>query len=269
MTFWLGLHMPTHLPLAGVPSCVSFGRLRKRRRLPDPAAPVFLDSRGFSEISQHGRYTFTPAEYAAFVRRARDQWGGRLAHASIMDLMCEPPMLVKTGKSIPEHQRLTVESWLTLNGIDESLPWVPVLQGWKCEDYHDCLDLYERAGVRLASLPLVGLGSVCRRQGTREAAGIVKSLYARGLKNLHGFGFKTAGLVSRRLRLACYLKSSDSMAWSFQGRAFAWRHEELRLCGGDHKGGCGNCLDWALTWRDRLCRRVEQVTRGGTQELLF
>jgi hypothetical protein len=102
----------------------------------------------------------------------------------------------------------------------------------------------------------------------KEAAEIVQSLYARGLHNLHGFGFKITGLVSKGLRLARYLASSDSQAWSKRARS-AWRHDRKRLCGGEHAGGCANCLTWALMWRDRLVKRVERVTAQGTQMLLF
>lgn len=270
MQFWLGICMASKLAQVPVPMCVSYGQLRNRKSIPTPGAPVFLDSRGFTEVNQHGRYTFSPNDYATFVRRLRDEWGDRLAHASIMDWMCEPFVLEKTGLTIPEHQRRTVDSYLTLSAIDSSLPWLPVLQGFTIHDYHACADLYESRGVQLASLPLVGIGSVCRRQGMQEAAGIIKSLYARGYRNIHGFGFKTTGLVSKGLRLARYLKSSDSMSWSKRARS-AYRHDKVKLCGGvgHHRGACNNCVAWALTWRERLVARCDRVCRGGTQQLLF
>src|SRR5580704_4591654 len=120
--FWLGLHMQTAIHDAAVPVCVSFGRLRKMRRLPMPTGPVFLDSRGFSEIAEHGHYSFSPREYAAFVRRCKDEWGPLLWHASIMDWMCEPPMLAKTGMTVAQHQQLSVNSWVLLNSLDGRLP---------------------------------------------------------------------------------------------------------------------------------------------------
>jgi hypothetical protein len=256
MTFWVGFCDPCWLERTAVPACVSFGRLRKRKRLPKPLGPVFLDSRGFSEINQHGRYTFAPEEYAAFVARCRDEWGEKLVGASVMDWMCEPFVLAKTGLTVAEHQRRTVASWVQLKVMAPSLPWVPVLQGWQRDDYHRCADLYAEAGTDLGTLPLVGLGSVCRRQGTTEAAGIVRSLVVRrGLDNLHG-------LVGRH-RLARLFRSSDSMAWSTRGRK-AWDHDGRRLCGGDdHPGSCSNCLRWALTWREKLVHRIDRVTRTG------
>ena len=47
-------------------------------------------------------------------------------------------------------------------------------------DYLACADLYAAEGIDLAALPLVGLGSVCRRQSTGEIAAIVAALARRG-----------------------------------------------------------------------------------------
>jgi hypothetical protein len=270
--FYLGLHMPSHLERIDVPACVSYGTLRDMKTLPQPNAPVFLDSRGFSEISEHGRYTFAARDYAAFVRRCRDQWGQLLVHASIMDWMCEPFMLVKTRMSVGQHQTLTVNSWLRLNALDGQMPWVPVLQGWTADDYLRHADYYERhTCTRLADLPLVGVGSVCRRQRMQDAAEIIRALHARGLHNLHGFGFKITGLVSKRLRLCNLMKSADSTAWSRRARN-AWEHDGNLLCGTNHdpgKSGCRNCLPWAMKWRNALVARIERAGKLGTQCGMF
>lgn len=53
------------------------------------------------------------------------------------------------------------------------LPYMPVLQGWTRGDYEQCVTLYEAAGVNLSQEPRVGVGSICRRQGTPEVAEIV------------------------------------------------------------------------------------------------
>ncbi len=266
MRFWLGTHVVPWLATETVPLFISAVRLRKKRKLPRAAGEWALDSGGFSAIKEHGCYRTSPQEYVAEVQRWSEEIGG-MEWAAIQDWMCEPFMLEKTGRTLETHQQLTVNSWGMLNSIDGSLPWVPVLQGWTVHDYHRCADLYERhTATDLTQLPLVGLGSICRRQGTEEAAMIVKSLYARGFHNLHGFGFKTLGLT-RRNSVAPYLKSSDSMAWSFRARR-AWRHGQRKLCGGEHPGSCSNCRDWAMMWRERLLTRVERRTRYGTQSLL-
>ena len=64
-------------------------------------------------------------------------------------------------------------------------------------DYLRHLELYAARGHDLTWLPVVGLGSVCRRQRTQEAADIVRRLAAEGLQ-LHVFGFKWQALARAR-----------------------------------------------------------------------
>jgi hypothetical protein len=90
-------------------------------------------------------------------------------------------------------------------------------------------ELYQRAGVNLAADPLVGVGSVCRRQATGEIEVVVHSLASLG-QRLHGFGVKAGGLV----RYADCLASADSLAWSFEARRAA------PLAGCSH-ANCANC----------------------------
>jgi hypothetical protein len=152
-------------------------------------------------------------------------------------------MLAKTGLTIREHQARTIQSYIELAG--EGLPVIPVLQGWELGDYYRHIDAYETAGIRLTEHKLVGLGSVCRRQGTDEIARIVWSLHDAGL-SLHGFGVKTRGLLSYWDALA----SCDSLAWSYNARRSA------PLDGCTHVS-CSNCPRWAMRWRSELLRAVE------------
>jgi hypothetical protein len=121
-----------------------------------------------------------------------------------------------------------------------------VLQGYTVSEYLTHHDLYVEAGVDLRAHPVVGVGSVCRRQATSEAALIMRTLAADGLR-LHGFGFKQQAIE----RCRDVLESADSMAWSYQAR----RNSPLRGC--SHKR-CNNCLPFALRWRDKLLRRCSQ-----------
>lgn len=249
--FLLGTHQPGWLATAGVPLFVSDRRLRVYKTLPRAVAPWALDSGGFTELQQYGRWTVTPAAYAARVRRYRDHIGG-LTWAAPMDWMCEPAVIAGgrigplrfagTGLSVAEHQRRTVDNFVQLRDLAPDLPFIPVIQGYTTAEYLACVDLYDRAGVDLTTQPLVGLGSVCRRQGTGEAAGIIAALHAVGVRRLHGFGVKTLGLR----RYGHLLASADSMAWSVDARLR--RTPALRGCAGRHKN-CANCLPWALTWR--------------------
>lgn len=245
MIFYLGTHEVHWLELASVPLFVSRIRLEKRRAFPRALAVWALDSGGFTELNCAGCWSITAREYVTKVRR----WGseiGQLQWAAAQDWMCELFVLQKTGKTIREHQRLTTANYLDLLSIAPDLPWVPVLQGWEQDDYLRHLEQYDQAGVSLRALPLVGLGSICRRQQTEEAERIIHRLACEGVK-LHGFGFKTKGLM----RCHDLLSSADSLAWSYQAR----RNRGLPTC--THKS-CANCLPYALRWRTRLLGKLRQ-----------
>ncbi|MBI1948600.1 MAG: hypothetical protein HYS27_23130 [Deltaproteobacteria bacterium] len=243
-TFFLGTHHASWLTRTDVPLFISRRSLDGRTTLPRARGSWALDSGGFSELSLHGRWTVEPRRYAEFVARAADEIGG-LAWAAIQDWMCEEAILQRTGRSVAQHQRATIDSWLELKSIAPELPWAPVLQGWTRGDYLDHLYAYARAGVDLTSAPVVGVGSVCRRQHTLRAAILMNELNDIGL-NVHAFGFKTSGLTSAWQSLA----SSDSLAWSLNAR----KNPPHPDC--DH-ARCANCLRYALAWRDDLLARLK------------
>jgi hypothetical protein len=163
--------------------------------------------------------------------------------AATQDWMCEESILEKTGFDIPTHQLITVMNYLDLKWLAPEIPWVPVLQGWTGRDYFRHVDLYRRHGVDLEKLPLVGMGSVCRRAHFGNVFGTILELRHMGIR-LHGFGMKMTALA----HLGEYLESSDSLAWSFDARQ--GRQERMEGC--THPGKCNNCSRWALAWRERL-----------------
>jgi hypothetical protein len=247
--FYLGTHHPAWLARLDVPLFVSHRRLRDRRSLPRARAGWALDSGGFTELAMHGGWRTTSAAYAAAVARYAHQIG-LLEWAAPQDWMCEPAMLARTGLSVAEHQARTVGNFLELRALAPDLPFIPVLQGWTLDDYLRCLRRYEAAGVDLTAQPLVGLGSVCRRQATSAIAEITRVLAHLGLR-LHGFGVKVRGLD----QLAGWLTSADSLAWSYYAR----RRPPLPGCTG-HRN-CANCPRWALAWR------ADVLTRLGCRQL--
>ncbi len=151
-----------------------------------------------------------------------------------------PLRFAGTHLSVAEHQRRTVTNYLQLRALAADLPIIPVLQGQSIDDYKRIIDAYHRAGVDLHREPLVGLGSVCRRQATRQIAALVADLAAAGLR-LHGFGVKTAGLAT----YAAYLHSADSLAWSLRGR-------HVQPCAHGPARSEANCPQFALAWRARV-----------------
>lgn len=239
MKFYTGTHCSIWLERTVIPLMVSHRRLSRshKRGFPRAICTWLLDSGGFSELLMYGEWRTGAQEYVDAVTIYNDEIGG-LQGAAIQDWMCEPIMLRKTGLSIREHQQRTVASYLELRSMNPSLPFFPVLQGWQLDDYLRHVDDYTKANVNLRSLPLVGIGSVCRRQHSDEIAQIVSTLYHQGIK-LHGFGVKLKGLE----KISKYLVSADSMAWSFAARREpALMGHELR-----HKN-CANCQTYAELW---------------------
>ncbi len=142
--FYLGTHHAHWLEQTDVPLFLSRRTLAGRKSLPRAMGPWALDSGGFTELSMHGRWTLSAKDYAKEVRRYADQIGG-LQWAAIQDWMCEPAIRDKTGLSVDEHQRRTIQSFIELKSIAPELPWVPVLQGWTMGDYMDHIDRYDKA----------------------------------------------------------------------------------------------------------------------------
>jgi len=245
LTFYLGTHHPGWLRTMGIPLFISDRRLRGYKLLPHASGPWALDSGGFTELSTYGSWDHgpTPRQYATRVRRYRDEIG-HLAWAAPQDWMCEPFITARTGLPVAEHQRRTITNLLAFRDLDPLLPVIPVLQGWTISDYLRCADLYEQARISLAAEPLVGLGSVCRRQATTAVHTLIGALHARGITRLHGFGFKISGLV----RSGHLLTSADSMAWSYAAR----RRPPLPGCETRHIN-CANCPRYAYQWHARVC----------------
>jgi len=258
MLFYLGTHHPNWLWSGQIeaPLFVSRRRLYRYKKFQPALNNWVLDSGGFSELNLHGAWTLPARDYAREVRRYAYEIG-RMDWAAIQDWMCEPVVRKKTGKTVEEHQRLTVENFLELKSLEPTLPWAPVLQGWEEDDYFRHIDLYNRYGVNLHGERIVGVGSVCRRQHTQEISDIVGRLAKTGLR-MHGFGVKTKGFDQYAEKLI----SADSLAWSYAAR----RREPLPECVGSHIN-CANCHIYAAQWRDRICDSIAHLQDRKPQQL--
>lgn len=262
--FYLGTHQPSWLWTDVLPRdvdlFVSHRRLdghRPRRSTYPPAVRWWaLDSGGFTELQKFGRWQTSPTEYVAAVRRY-DNEIGNLQWAAPQDWMCEPavihgaPGFAGTGLSVVEHQRRTVANFIELQDLwyaedDRESPFMPVLQGYTLSEYLFCWDLYSSCGIDLANYPVVGVGSVCRRQDTDEIGAIMTALRARDPElPIHGFGVKTEGIR----RYGQHMSSTDSMSWSACAR-----HDQrpMDACIGGSHINCANCPRYAASWRAHL-----------------
>jgi len=201
-----------------IPQMVSFDHAflsanRLRRRKSDfPANNWIMDSGAFTEISMFGHYRHPVSEHADLINR----WAvcGNMELAVAQDYMCEPFILAKTGMTVLDHQRLTIERYDELLALTDQ-PIMPVLQGFWPMEYLRHIDLY---GGRLKPGMRVGIGSVCKRNGTPKAiVDVIWALKAEAPELLyHGFSVKYTALLNAYIHDALY--SADSMAWSFAAR---------------------------------------------------
>ncbi|MFU0503616.1 deazapurine DNA modification protein DpdA family protein [Pseudaminobacter sp. NGMCC 1.201702] len=237
--FFVGLHQPAdaqHFDLA----CISINRLRGRKK-PIDCGEVLLDSGAFTELNLYCGYRHGVEEYAAELHRLHTAGVVKIAAAVAQDYMCEPFMLAKTGLTIGDHQRLTVERYDALKAELDRLvcgecPFsiMPVLQGYAPSDYVRHIEMY---GGRLKFGMWAGVGSVCKRNGDPEAIVEVLTAIHRARPDLllHGFGVKRTSLMHPGVRELLY--SADSMAWSFAAR---------------RQGRDGNSWQEAKTFADRV-----------------
>lgn len=279
--FYTGTHHDGWLsnPAADFPLFVSHRRLARRKTLKPSTHGWALDSGGFTELSTYGEWRTTPQEYVRATARY-DREIGKLDWAAPMDRMCEDGVItggafgpqkfagtqyfrdlvdrgVPAAKAVTtvmrRHQDETVENFLVLREMwpqesDSDCPYMPALQGKILADYLRCEALYNAAGVRLENYPVVGLGSVCRRQGTAEIHTIVSVLASMGL-SLHGFGMKTLAVA----QVGPLLASADSEAWSYAARR--------RIVHCDHglTVWAANCPRCATDWREDVLDRLGSV----------
>jgi hypothetical protein len=222
--FFVGLHQPSdavHFDRA----CISVNRVRGRKK-PVQCGEVLVDSGSFKELELFGAYRHSVDEYADELYRLHTTGVVRIIAAVAQDYMCEAFMLERTGLTILDHQRLTIERYDALvtalcnrfrvNHPDQlPFPVMPVLQGYAPADYARHVAMY---GDRLTQGMWVGVGSVCKRNGAPER--IVEVLWEihrlRPDLRLHGFGVKRTALLHAGVR--DMLATADSMAWSHAER---------------------------------------------------
>ena len=213
MKFYLGLHHPGDAKNVER-AFVSANAVANRKSVIEAKREWILDSGAFTTLANHGRYLASERDYGRLVRFMSSS--SSLVAAVSQDFMCEPFILEKTGLTVADHQRLTIERFDALSDCDVGGVYLmPVLQGYAPDDYRRHVAAY---GDRLAPCAWVGVGSVCKRNGSPQAiAAVLDAIHKERLDlRLHGFGVKLTSLADAGVRDRLY--SADSMAWSFAAR---------------------------------------------------
>ena len=259
LVFFVGTHHPGWLRTARMPLFISDRRLRTYKTLPRAASTWALDSGGFTELSRYGTWDHGPApgQYAARIRRYQDEIG-HLAWAAPQDWMCEPAITARPASPSPN---ISGAPSTTSCGCGILIRACRSSRSCKAGPSATTFAAPTPTSTRVSTSraePLVGLGSVCRRQATTCIELIITALRACGITRLHGFGVKITGLT----RCGPLLASADSLAWSYAAR----RQPPLPGCELRHIN-CANCPRYAARWYAHV--RAELRKHAYTQLPLF
>jgi hypothetical protein len=172
---------------------------------------VALDSGGFVAMKRYGGFRWSVAQYQELAARMQPSWYAQ------MDYCCEPEIAPDRGEIVRRIDK-TVSTLEEGRAIARSMGMpepMPVLQGWKAQDYTSGPIF----GWRDRHWPaLVGIGSVCRRHVHGEAGllSIVRALDEKCPRHVqfHLFGVKSDALSILARELPERIASIDSMAWS-------------------------------------------------------
>ncbi len=193
-----------------------FDHKRKRFRRPGKGLRglnIALDSAGFVAMSKYGGYPWTVEQYIGLAKAFPWAWWAS------MDYCCEPE-IADSREVVEERVEKTFKRYVDC--IQEaqrqgcSFP-MPVLQGWKPSDYLESARLLTDRFGHLP--PLVGVGSVCRRDlkgpaGLLAVVGLLDDELPPHVQ-LHLFGVK--GALLRHID-SSRIASMDSMAWDYRAR---------------------------------------------------
>lgn len=191
----------------------------RRRKIPEHTN-FFLDSGGFTLLARWHDYPFTVEQYVELIKNMTP------TYAAVMDYPCEPELRVAKGPlytrihdlSVRERIKATLENSRMLMD-HHSYPFkptelLPVIQGWKIDDYLECLRSMSREGL---ITPYMAVGSCCRRGSVQDLKRLIISIRQTVNKidkdiRLHFFGVKINVLKDAAVWDAVY--SCDTAAWT-------------------------------------------------------
>lgn len=218
-----------------------------KRQVGFPVRRWVMDSGGYTALRRDGDYR-PSVEYAALIRRFAAN--GALLAAVSQDYMCEPELLEKTGRSVAQNQRDTIDRYDELLTHDcGGVRIMPVLQGHTAAD---CINHLRQYGSRLLQRAWVGVGSIAKgnpNPDVSKPAAVEAILLAiraeRPDLRLHGFGLRLSALRLQLVRDLLF--SADSMAWHYE----AWR-----------LGRPGHNMDDAVEFARRISSMPTQLALG-------
>jgi hypothetical protein len=174
-----------------------------------------LDSAGFVALSQYGAYPWRVDDYLDLAASYPFRW------FASMDYCVEPeiaPNRDEVRDRISRTIRVNRDCWRGAHDRGIAHRFMPVIQGRAAADYERCIDAL---GAIVDAVPLIGVGSMCRRRvgGSDEVIAIFEHLdRILGSRTvLHGFGIKGTALSKLR-GLEHRIQTVDSQAYGITSR---------------------------------------------------
>lgn len=209
-----------------------YGKFAPKATKPKRAGKVFMDSGGFVFFSKMDEYPFKIPEYANFISRYKPDY-----YAS-MDYPCEKSIITRRNLSVEDNIKYTVENAVKLAEYEDMIPgstMLPVIQGYKLDEYFMCMELYAEAGL---IKPYMAVGSMCKRdlyyRGFRRFMNAFHEESSKhGIEKLHLFGLK-ANQATADMKHKIYSQDSAALFFApnndfkrrWNGRKFAKTMEE-------------------------------------------
>lgn len=208
--------------------------------------PVALDSGGFVAAVRYRGFPWTVRAYLDLCAAAPWAW------FASMDLCVEPEVAADRDEVLDRISgtvRLNRDCLreARLRGIADR--FVPVIQGWRVDDYLRCLDLMPD----LDEFPIVGVGSMCRRhvEGPTGVLQVVHELdqaLGDSPARLHLFGLKSQGMEAVR---------AHPRVWGFDSQAYgvAARQDARKARASKSNAYLAAVMErWCERQRERLAR---------------
>ena len=179
--------------------------------------PVMLDSGGFVAAVRYNGWEWTVPQYMALCAAA--PW----TRFASMDWCVEPEVAHDRDAvwdRISGTVRLNRDCLREARHLGIADRFMPVIQGWQVDDYLRCIDLM----FDLDPFPVVGVGSMCRRQvegptGILQVVHELDQALGDSRVKLHLFGLKSQGMAEVRAHPRVF--GFDSQAYGVTARQTA------------------------------------------------
>lgn len=167
----------------------------------DHAESVFLDCGAYTL-----RNKFTKYPTAHYIKWIKTFQNDNLEYVATVDIIGDYEGTVRAGVECLES--------------DDTIPWVPVLQGVSVEDYSKCADLYKKEGIDLSNR-LVAVGGLKKRKS------VVIRCILDSLKDykVHAFGLTLTNLKDPNIWYNVF--STDSGTWKQRPSTTKQKYQQL------------------------------------------